>query len=459
MRVHFISIGGSVMHQLAIALHRKGYRVSGTDDEIFEPAHSQLQKEGLLPDRMGWQPDLITSDIDAIILGMHARKDNPELQKAEALGLPIFSFPAYIYHESRQKTRVVVGGSHGKTTTTSMIMHVLKKAGRDFDFLVGARLTGFDQSVRLSDAPVIVCEGDEYPASALQPQPKFHFLYPHLAILTGIAWDHINVFPSFEGYLEQFRIFIEKIEPGGLLVYNETDQVLTELVQQSRRTDIRYRPYGLPAHIIENGHTWIELEGVKTQLQVFGNHNLLNLHAAWYICCELGVTAEQFVEAIADFRGAAKRLELVAQNRHISIYRDFAHAPSKVKATLDAVRQQYPLRRLIGILELHTYSSLNAAFMPEYKGAMDAADDAVVFYSHHAMAIKRMPELPETIVQDGFAKKGLVILHTATELRAWLARQDISDANLIFMSSGNYDGFDMLTFADTITQSETKNHS
>lgn len=459
MRVHFISIGGSVMHQLAIALHRKGYRVSGTDDEIFEPAYSQLAKEGLLPEKMGWQPELITSDIDAVILGMHARKDNPELQKAEALGLPIFSFPAYIFHESRQKTRVVVGGSHGKTTTTSMIMHVLQSVHKDFDYLVGARLAGFDQSVHLSDAPVIVCEGDEYPASALQPQPKFHFLYPHLAILTGIAWDHINVFPSFEGYLDQFRIFIAKIEPGGLLVYNETDPVLKKLVDQSVRTDIRYQPYGLPIHAIEDGHTWVELSGKRTKLQVFGNHNLLNLHAAWYICRELGIDAAQFVQAIADFRGAAKRLELVAQNGQTTVYRDFAHAPSKVKATLEAVRQQYPDRRLIGILELHTYSSLNAAFMPEYKGAMDAADQAVVFYSHHAMAIKRMPELPEAVVRAGFATKDLVILHTSAELQAWLADRDISSTNLVFMSSGNYDGFDMLTFADTITQSETKNHS
>ncbi len=459
MRVHFISIGGSVMHQLAIALHRKGYQVSGTDDEIFEPAYSQLAREGLLPARMGWQPDLITSDIDAVILGMHARRDNPELQKAEALGLPVFSFPAYIFHESRQKTRVVVGGSHGKTTTTSMIMHVLKAAGRDFDYLVGARLAGFDQSVHLSDAPVIVCEGDEYPASALQPQPKFHFLFPHLAILTGIAWDHINVFPSFEGYLDQFRIFIGKIEPGGLLVYNETDPVLEELVRQSRRKDIRYQPYGLPLHSIENGYTRVELEGAAATLQVFGNHNLLNLHAAWFICRELGVNAGQFVKAMADFRGAAKRLELLAQNGQTIVYRDFAHAPSKVKATLDAVRQQYPFRRLIGILELHTYSSLNAAFMPEYKSAMASADQAVVFYSHHAMAIKRMPELPETVVREGFAKEGLVILHTAKELQTWLSGQDLTNTSLVFMSSGNYDGFDMLTFADTITQSETKNHS
>lgn len=452
MRVHFISIGGSVMHQLAIALHRKGYQVTGTDDEIFEPAKGNLAAEGLLPVQIGWQPALITKDIDAVILGMHAKSDNPELARAQELGLKIYSFPEYIYHESRQKKRVVVGGSHGKTTTTSMIMHVLKQLGQDFDYLVGARLEGFDQSVNITDAPVIVCEGDEYPASTLEKKPKFHFLYPHVAILTGIAWDHINVFPTFPFYLEQFVIFIRKIEEGGLLIYNESDPVLRKLVEENRREDIRYQPYAVPEHTITNGQTSVTIEGVTGTLKVFGNHNLMNLTAAYYACRELGISAEAFVQAISGFTGAAKRLELLASGSTTNVYRDFAHAPSKVKATIEAVKQQYPDRKLVAVLELHTYSSLNEQFMQEYQGAMDKADAAVVFYSQHALELKRMPNLPAEKVIAGFGKKGLLVMNRREELQDWLQKQSFENSNLVLMSSGNYDGIDMLTFARQITQ-------
>ncbi len=451
MRVHFISIGGSVMHQLAIALHKKGYKVSGTDDEIFEPARSNLEKEGLLPARIGWDPALITSEIDAVILGMHAKSDNPEIQRAQELGLQIYSFPEYIFHESRQKTRVVVGGSHGKTTTTAMIMHVLKKLGRDFDYLVGARLEGFSQSVNITNAPVIICEGDEYPASALEKKPKFHFLFPHVAILTGIAWDHINVFPTFPFYLEQFVIFIQKIETGGLLIYNESDPVLKELVEANKRPDLRYQAYGVPGHTIHDGKTTVTIEAATGPLLVFGNHNLMNLYAAWFACRELGVAAVDFLQAISSFTGAAKRLELIASSAGTNVYRDFAHAPSKVKATIEAIKQQYPGRKLIGILELHTFSSLNEAFMSEYQGAMDKADQAIVFYSKHALELKRMPDLPAEKVIDGFQKKGLLVINTKEELWQWLQLQNYEQTNLVLMSSGNYDGLDMLTFAKQIT--------
>ncbi|MBV9988460.1 MAG: peptidoglycan synthetase [Chitinophagaceae bacterium] len=452
MRVHFISIGGSVMHQLAIALHKKGYKVTGTDDEIFEPARTNLAAEGLLPNRIGWQSELITSDIEAIILGMHAKNDNPELLKAQELGLKIYSFPEYIFHESRNKKRIVVGGSHGKTTTTSMIMHVLRKLGRNFDWLVGARVQGFEQSVNITDAPLIVCEGDEYPASAIEKKPKFHFLYPHVAILTGIAWDHINVFPTFAFYLEQFIIFIGRIEKGGLLIYNETDPVLKKLVEDHHRDDIRYQPYGVPDHTIDHGKTTVTLEGVSGELQVFGNHNLMNLLAAWYACRETGVTAAEFIPAIRDFAGAAKRLELLAAGLHTNVYRDFAHAPSKVKATIEALKQQYPNRKLIAVLELHTFSSLNEQFMTEYGGAMDKADKAVVFYSKHALELKRMPDLPAQKVIDGFGKDGLLVMNDKETLWKWLQEQDYTEANVALMSSGNYDGLDILTFAAQITQ-------
>jgi UDP-N-acetylmuramate: L-alanyl-gamma-D-glutamyl-meso-diaminopimelate ligase len=451
MRVHFISIGGSVMHQLAIALHRKGYFVTGTDDEIFEPAKSNLAAEGLLPATIGWQPDLITSEIDAVILGMHAKNDNPELQRAVELGLKIYSFPEYIFHESLQKKRVVIGGSHGKTTTTSMIMHVMRKLELDFDYLVGARLEGFDQSVKITDAPVIICEGDEYPASAIEKKPKFHFLFPHIAVLTGIAWDHINVFPTFPFYLEQFSIFIHKIETGGVLIYNENDPVLKKLVAENQRTDIRYIPYGIPPHTISKGSTSVMIENAYGSLRVFGDHNLMNLQAAYLVCKELGIHGRDFLASIADFTGAAKRLELLASNESTNVYRDFAHAPSKVKATIDAVKQQYPDRKLISILELHTYSSLNEAFMQQYKGAMEKADIAVVFYSKHALELKRMPDLPAEKVSEGFGKEGLLVMNNRDTLWKWLEKQEFTNSNLLLMSSGNYDGIDMLTFAKQIT--------
>lgn len=450
MKVHFISIGGSVMHQLAIALQGKGYQVTGTDDEIFEPALTHLRDKGLLPSAFGWQPDLITSDLDAVILGMHAKADNPELIKAQELGLSIYSFPEYIFHESQQKKRVVVGGSHGKTTTTSMIMHVLKTCHQDFDYLVGAKLAGFDQSVKVTNAPTIVCEGDEYLASALLRQPKFHFLFPHVAILTGIAWDHINVFPTFEFYLEQFVIFMNKIEAGGVLIYNETDEVLNKLVLSNKRDNIRYIPYKVPAHQITNGQTYITLDGAEGPLSVFGDHNLLNMQAAYYACAELGITAQNFVHAMANFTGASKRLELLANNAHCNIYRDFAHAPSKVIATIEAVKQQFPSRKLIGVLELHTYSSLNKEFMHQYKGALEKTDTAVVFYSKHALEIKGLPELPESYVVEGFDKNGLLVMTDKTALEQWLRKQDYSNTNLVLMSSGNYDGIDLPSFAPTL---------
>ncbi len=311
MRIHFISIGGSVMHQLAIALKRKGYIVSGTDDEIFEPAFSNLQKEGLLPEKIGWQPSLITTNIDAIILGMHAKIDNPELIRAKELQLKIYSFPEYIYEESKNKKRIVVGGSHGKTTTTAMLMHVLQQMNTSFDYLVGANLAGFNQSVNITDAPLIVCEGDEYPASIIEKRPKFHFLFPHIAIITGIAWDHINVFPTFEIYLQQFILFINKIEKDGILIYNETDIVLKELVEKNKRNDIRYQPYQIPEYQILNHQTIIQIENADAELKVFGNHNLLNINAAWYTCKELGISSSHLLQAISTFKGASKRLELI----------------------------------------------------------------------------------------------------------------------------------------------------
>ena len=445
MQIHFISIGGSVMHQLAIALKNKGYKVTGSDDEIFEPAATNLKNENLLPAANGWHPGLINKDIDAVILGMHAKDDNPELQKAKELGLKIYSFPEYIFRESIHKKRIAVGGSHGKTTTTAMIMHVLQNLNFDFDYLVGASLKGFDQSVKITDAPLIVCEADEYPASTIEKKPKFHFLFPHIAVLTGIAWDHINVFPTFEFYLEQFVIFINKIEKNGFLIYNESDNVLKKLVESNLRNDINYVPYALPDHSIENGITNVSIGNAKTSLTVFGNHNLLNLQAALLVCKELGIKEDAFAKAISNFEGAAKRLQLIASENGCNIYRDFAHAPSKVTASINAVKEQFPEKKLIAVLELHTFSSLNKNFMQEYKGAMDKADEAIVFYSKHALQLKRMNFLEPEIVKDGFKKDKLNVITERDKLEEKLKSYDFKDANYLFMSSGNYDGMNILS--------------
>ncbi len=445
MWIHFISVAGSVMHQLAIALKHKGYEITGSDDEIFEPAASNLKKEGIFPVQIGWFPENITPKIDIIILGMHAKADNPELKRAVELGLKVFSFPEYIFLESLHKKRIAVAGSHGKTTTTAMIMHVLKNGGFDFDYLVGAGVHGFEESVKLTDAPIIVCEADEYPASTIEKRPKFHFLFPHIAVITGISWDHINVFPTFDFYLEQFIIFINQIEKNGILIYNETDPVLKKLVEENYRKEIKYIAYQLPEHTIENGVTTVIIDKEKTGLKIFGNHNLLNLHAAYHVCKELGMAEAAFAKDIATFEGAAKRLELIFENNDGNIYRDFAHAPSKVKASINAVKQQFPQRKLIAILELHTFSSLNKDFMEEYKGAMENADEAIVFYSKHALELKRMEFLDPQIVKNGFQKENLEVITERKKLEEKLKTEDSKNTNFLFMSSGNYDGMDIFT--------------
>ncbi|MEP7080452.1 MAG: Mur ligase family protein [Ginsengibacter sp.] len=445
MWVHFIAIGGSVMHQLAICLQNKGYKVTGSDDEIFDPAATNLKNAHIFPEFSGWFPDKIEKNIDAIILGMHAQKDNPELLKAQELGLKIYSFPEYIYQQSLTKTRIAIAGSHGKTTTSAMVMHVLKKANVSFDYLVGARLEGFDQSVSITDAPVIVCEADEYPASSLEPRPKFHFLFPHIAVITGIAWDHVNVFPTFDFYLEQFIIFIGKIEKNGTLIYNKTDEELVNLIQKCKRDDLKYVPYELPEYEIKKGKTVILSDKLKYPISVFGLHNLLNLQAARLVCEQLNIPADTFLKEVGGFMGAAKRLELIHSTDLMNVYRDFAHAPSKVKASVNAVKDQFPQRKLIAILELHTYSSLTGNFLKEYKSTLDSADEAIVFYSRHALEIKKLPMLNTVEVENGFDKKGLKVMTETSELESLIRSIDKVNVNFLFMSSGDYGGLPIMT--------------
>ncbi|MBO4599172.1 MAG: peptidoglycan synthetase, partial [Bacteroidales bacterium] len=399
MRVHFIAIGGSAMHNLAIALHLKGYNVTGSDDEIFDPAKSRLQRYGLLPDGYGWYPERITPDLDAIVLGMHARADNPELLRAQELGLKIYSYPEYLYEQSKNKTRVVIGGSHGKTTTTAMILHVLQHCGLEADYMVGAQLEGFEVMVRLSHtAKVMVIEGDEYLTSPIDRRPKFHLYKPHVAIITGIEWDHINVFPTFEIYKDQFAQFVNLIEPGGRLIYCNDDAEVRDVALKNSRTDIVKLPYDVPPHEVVEGITYLDTAHGRVPLRVFGRHNLLNLTAARYACNALGISDSQFDEAIRSFGGASKRLELVKKSGSCAVYKDFAHAPSKLRATIAAMKEQYPDRRLVACMELHTFSSLTAEFLKQYAGTMDKADVPMVYYSQHALQLKKLPNLdPEQV--------------------------------------------------------------
>ena len=443
MQVHFIAIGGSAMHNLAIALHKKGYAITGSDDEIFEPSKSRLAACNILPSSQGWDASRITSELDAVILGMHAKADNPELLKAKELGIKIFSYPEYLYEQSKNKKRVVIGGSHGKTTITAMILHVLQQASIDCDYMVGAQLEGFDVMVRLTDhAPVMIIEGDEYLTSPIDLRPKFHLYKPDIALLSGIAWDHINVFPTFENYIEQFVIFINQIAPGGSLIYCSEDIELQRICPESR-TDISILPYDTLPHEITDGVTIVKLENRCFPLQIFGRHNLMNLNGARLICNQLGISDLSFFEAIQSFKGASKRLELIAKNGARLVFKDFAHAPSKVKATLQAVKEQFSESKVIACLELHTYSSLNKEFLSNYAGTLNPADVAIVYFSPHALKLKRLPEITEQQVKEGFSKAGLEVFTDPGQLVKRLYQDRDPGTVLLMMSSGNYDGVEL----------------
>lgn len=442
MRVHFIAIGGSAMHNLAMALHDKGDIVTGSDDAIFEPSKSRLASKGLLPNELGWYPEKITSELDAIILGMHAKADNPELLKAQELGIKIYSYPEFIYEHSKNKTRVVIGGSHGKTTITSMILHVMNYHNVAVDFLVGAQLEGFTNMVHLTqENDFMVIEGDEYLSSPTDLRPKFHLYQPNIALISGIAWDHINVFPTFENYVEQFKIFIDKITNGGILVYNEEDEVVKQIVEEAEKP-IRKMPYGIPEHTIDNGVTYLETQDGPMPIEVFGSHNLNNLAGAKWVCQNMGIDEADFYEAIASFKGASKRLEKIAETSNAVAYKDFAHSPSKVKATTEAVKMQYPNKKLVACLELHTYSSLNIEFLAQYQGALDAADIAVVFYSPEAVAIKRLEQISKEQIENAFQRKDLIVYTHPSDFQLFLQVQEFDDTVLLMMSSGNYGGLD-----------------
>ncbi|ARN71903.1 peptidoglycan synthetase [Nonlabens tegetincola] len=451
MKVHFIAIGGSAMHNLALALHHKGYQVTGSDDVIFEPSKSRLEKYGLLPKEYGWNSQAITTELDAVIVGMHAKEDNPELKRAQELGLTIYSYPEYLYEQSKNKTRVVIAGSHGKTTITSMVLHVMHYHDKEVDYMVGAQLEGFDTMVHLTDDnEFMILEGDEYLSSPIDRRPKFHLYQPNIALLSGIAWDHINVFPTYENYVSQFEMFLDLMKDGSILVYNEEDDEVKRISEAAKKPT-RKHSYHLPEHQIIDGITYLETPEGDMPIEIFGKHNLNNLAGAKWVCQHMGIDEDDFYEAIASFKGASKRLEKIAESNGKVIFKDFAHSPSKVKATTEAVHVQYIERKLIACLELHTYSSLNPEFLKEYAGALDAADEAVVFFSPEAVAIKQLAPITKEQIFEAFDRDDLIIMTEPITFSTWLLEKNLDQSVLLLMSSGNYGGLDLEKVKQMVT--------
>ncbi len=450
-RVHFIAIGGAAMHNLAIALHKKGYKVTGSDDIIFDPSKSRLEKYNLLPESFGWKPEKINKDIDVIILGMHAKPDNPELLKAQELGLKIYSYPEYIYEQTKNMKRVVVAGSHGKTTITSMILHVLDQAGKEVNYMVGSQLKGFDTMVKLDDSlDTVILEGDEYLSSPIDPRPKFFWYHPHTTIISGIAWDHMNKFPTEENYIEQFKKYLEVIEPGGKLIYNREDSKLRKIVEEYQG-NLEKIPYETPVYYNQGINYFLKKENAAdVPLQIIGKHNIQNLEAAKKICSTLGVDEQVFDQAIQSFSGADRRLEIIYENGNSYVFKDFAHAPSKVQASVNAVKESFPDKEVIALLELHTYSSLNQDFLPQYKGKLKNADKAIVFYSPEAVEIKKLNPIKAEIIKKQFDREDLIVYTDPQKLHRDLYEMDLKGKVLLMMSSGNYGGLNEQKIIDKL---------
>jgi len=454
-RVHFIAIGGAAMHNLAIAISKKdNFQVTGSDDEIFEPSRSRLKENGLLPDKLGWFPERIYKGLHAVILGMHATADNPELIRAKELGLKIYSFPEYLYQQTRSKTRIVIGGSHGKTTTTAMILFVLKQMKIDADYMVGAQIEGFDNMVKLSyESRIAVFEGDEYLTSPLDPRPKFHLYKPHIAVLTGIAWDHINVFPTFDNYVEQFRKFADLMEVQGRLIYFDGDENLNEIAEHLRR-DIVPFPYNTPEYEVRDGITFLITKYGDVPLKVFGEHNLQNMNAARLACRQIGVTDEQFYSVISEFPGASNRLQKIAETKNSIAFKDFAHSPSKLRATVKAVKHQFPDRKLIACMELHTFSSLTEEFLPQYSGCMDEADVAFVYFNPDVIQHKHLKNIDPEQVKLAFGGKNLTVFTDSEALQVKLRALNYNNSALLLMTSGNFSGVNLIEFANELLKKE-----
>ena len=440
-KIHFIAIGGAAMHNLAIALRKKEYEITGSDDEIFEPSRTRLAQHGLLPPQWGWYPEKITPDLDAVILGMHALADNPELLKAQSLRLKIYSYPEYLYEQTADKRRIVIAGSHGKTTITAMVIHALTLSGRAIDFMVGSQIEGFDAMVSLrEDSRIAVFEGDEYLTSPLDPRPKFMHYKPDITLISGIAWDHINVFPTFDIYVEQFRNLVTSIQQGGRLIWYKGDELLTGLAEECNEkvTKIAYREHPF---ILEDDQLFLLTEkGKKVAFRLFGRHNLQNVNGARMVCREAGLTDEEFYRAISSFPGTKKRLQELKREGDFVCYLDFAHSPSKVRATVDAVRERYPDKKLTAILELHTFSSLKKEFIPHYRGTLASADEAIVYFDRNVIEHKKLEVVTTGFIRRSFAGNNVDVIDNAGELSSYIKKTDKRNRVLLLMSSGSFSG-------------------
>ncbi len=449
-RVHFISIGGSVMHNLALALQKKGVHVSGSDDEIFEPSRSKLEKAGLLPAAMGWDENNISKDLDAVILGMHAKADNPELAKARELNIPVFSFPEYIRNQCDDKQRVVITGSHGKTTITGIIIHILKAVNKEFDYIIGGATQDTELTVQLTDAPLIIVEGDEYLTSTLDQVSKFHKYHHHIALISGISWDHMNVFPTFDDYVKQFEIMADNTPKGGCIVYYDDDYLVHSIATKDR-ADVKPIPYNTHPYEIKEGKTYLKTADGLLEVQLFGDHNMQNIAGALAVCQRLGVSTEQFYAHIGTFKGVARRMQQIAATDTQLIIQDFAHAPSKVEATTAALKDQYPSQKLLAVLELHTFSSLNKDFLPHYEHKLDKADIPLVFIEPNTLAHKNLPEISESEIKEFFKNKNIRLFNQASELREFILENTDRNTHVLFMSSGNFGGLDLKELSIKIT--------
>lgn len=448
--IHFIAIGGSAMHNLAIALYEKGLQVSGSDDEIFEPSLTRLKKRGLLPDKLGWFPKKITTELDAVVLGMHAKKDNPELLEAKKKNIKIYSYPEFLYEQTKYKKRIVIGGSHGKTTTTAIVMHILKSININFDYMVGAQLEGFENMVKLTEsAEYAIFEGDEYLTSPIDLKPKFHWYKPHIALLTGIAWDHINVFPTFENYCLQFERFTQLLEKNATLIYFEDDEELEKIAKNTDK-DLKLIPYKTADYKIKENKTFLIKDENEIEIKLFGKHNLQNISGAYHICKQIGVSDEDFYKAIPTFSGASKRLQLLAKNENSLIFQDFAHSPSKLKATVDAVKEQFFEKKIIAIMELHTFSSLSSEFLKLYKGSLLNADEAIIYYSVKAIELKKLQRIEDKTIIKGFDKNPLKVFNDKTALEKEIYSLDLRNSVLLFLSSGNFSGINLQKLASDL---------
>ncbi len=444
-KVHLIAIGGSIMHNLALALDSQGFMLSGSDDQIFEPARTRLKNRGICPEKEGWFSEKINTDLSFVVLGMHAKPDNPELVKALELGVKVYSFPELVAEMYSNSTRIVVAGSHGKTTTTSMMMHVFKALGKQFDYLVGAQLEGFDVMVALDKKEYSIIEGDEYLSSCLDPRPKFMHYSPQIAIITGIAWDHYNVFPTFDSYKNAFVQLIQSMKEGSLLLWYEGDSDLAELVGEYAQ-HLKTIAYKESEFVIQGNKCYLISEEACYSLEVFGRHNLQNMNSVIKVCEYLNFNSIDVCTSLSTFKGAAKRMQLLQNNGDLIIYQDFAHAPSKVKATINALRETYPYHHLHCFLELHTYSSLNKNFLPQYYSTVNECDEITIYFDPKALEIKRMEALDLQFIKDSFGRQNMNVIDNPAELKVQMDIARKGRGLLVFLGSGNWAGMELVVY-------------